>query len=312
MQYTKLVCHLICVDRRTENSAQEMEHKEDEMLGDYGREGWDQIPDDEENGEGNGGGGRFTPEERLFRFRFRMPDAGNNPIQKGKPVTHRLLFLNGVPFSHYEHNLWSYKGCGHYTAMCLSKNDIDDRGCPLCDKKFGDDWPYLIGHFGVVDMGQVEYLPKGDVKLHHRTWTNTNGEEIEDSFPKVLLSAKKGSKKKPGVLQTLRWKAERYGGTLEGTVWDVSRSGDKEANIGEDWAYVERIAPSDYERYLVSFGADPERLDVEPISNWKEICKPIPYEEICRIVGKPLGGGGSRGGTTTDGAGYDDGDDIPF
>jgi len=288
------------------------------MLGNYGSKGWE-LPEDEE-GDGDGGGGKFSEEERLFRFRFKMKDAANNPLKVGTPVTHRVLFLNGTPYSYYEHGTWKFKGCGHYSIMCLGRNKNDDRGCPLCDKNFGDDWPAFIGLFGIIDMGQVEYLPGGQIKLHHRTWTNKDNEEIEDAFPRVLLGAKKGSKKSPGVLKKLAWYADRHGGTLEGTVWDTSRSGDKEAGVGEDWNYVERVAPEDYAKYLQDLGADPDKLNVDPITNWNEICKPLSYEAVCRIAGKPLPGGAKQGGSQTDGAGYEGGggydgpqdDDIPF
>jgi len=298
------------------------------MMGKYGQPGWD-LPDDDDEG-GGGEGGKYTEEERLFRFRFKMPEAAKNPLEVGRPVTHRILFLNGAPFSFYEHGLYKWRGCGHWTALCLKKNDIDDRGCPLCDKAGGDDWPAYVGLFGIIDMGQVEYVrQEGDnkdeisgIKLHHRTWTDKDGEVHEDAFPRILLGAKKGSKKSPGVLKKLLWQAERRGNSLEGTVWDTSRSGDKEAGVGESWEYVDRIAPEDYVKYLQKYGADPEKLNVEPVSNWREICKALSYEQLAQIVG--LGGsGGQRSEARSEGAdyeggqesgqqGFSDNDDIPF
>lgn len=289
------------------------------MIGDYGQQGWD-LPSDEDSG---GGGGNYTDEERLFRFRFKMEDAAHNPIEAGKPVTHRVLFLNEAPFVYHEHGLYSWRGCGHWTALCLGKNKIDDRGCPLCHKQGGDNWPYCIGMFSIIDLGQVTYERDGAVSLLHRTWTDKDQNVHEDAFPRIILGAKKGSNKTPGVLKKLLWQAERRGGSLEGTVWDTSRSGDKEAGIGETWEHVERVAPTDYVQYLTKYGADPDKLNVEPITNWREICKPLPYETIAEIVGMG-GGGGSKGksnGARSEGAGYGGGgnsvdapdiDDIPF
>jgi len=294
--------------------------KEADMLGNYGQRGWD-LPPDEDTGDGEGGG-KYTEEERLYRFRFKMADAANNPLFPGKPVTHRVLFVNGSPFSLYEHGLYKWRGCGHWNALCLSKNKIDDRGCPFCRKDGGDDWPAYIGMFGIIDLGHVEYLENGQIKLHHRTWKDKEGTVHEDAFPRCVLGAKKGSKKSPGVLKKLLWQAERRGNSLEGTVWDTSRSGDKEAGVGETWEYVDRIAPEDYVKYLQKYGADPEKLNVEPITNWREICKPVSYETMARIVG--MGGSGEdRGsGQRSEGADYEGGqeggysdtsqDDIPF
>jgi len=279
------------------------------MLGNHGQQGWD-FPDDDEGGGGDGGG-QYTEEERLFRFRFKMEDASKNPLGTGRPVTHRVLFLNGTPFSFHEHGLYSWRGCGHWTAICLAKNGIDDRGCPLCDKAGGNDWPAYVGMFGIIDMGQVEYDDQNGVKkLHHRTWTNKDDEVTEVAFPRIILAAKKGSKKTPGVLKKLLWQAEKRGNSLEGTVWDTGRSGAKEAGVGETWDFVERIAPEDYVKYLQKHGADPDKLNVSPIENWREICKPLSYEQVAQIVGK--GGNSSEGqggGGRSEGAGYGGGQD---
>jgi len=281
------------------------------MLGDYGQQNWD-LPEGDEGGSGEGG--KYTDEERLFRFRFKMPDAANNPLEVGRPVTHRILFLNDAPFSYYEHGLYSWRGCGHRDALCLGKNKIDDRGCPICMEEGGDQWPSYVGMFGIIDMGQVQFLDRGEIKLHHRTWTDKKGDVHEDAFPRVILAAKLGSQKSPGVLKKLLWQAERRDNSLAGTVWDTSRSGDKEAAVGESWEYVERIAPKDYVEYLKRYGADPEKLNVDPIENWREICKPLSYEALARIVGMSSGSGS---GARSEGAGYDGGqegdqDDIPF
>ncbi|RLC75606.1 MAG: hypothetical protein DRJ03_30000, partial [Chloroflexi bacterium] len=60
-------------------------------------------------------------------------------------------------------------------------------------------------------------------------------------------------------------------------------------------------------------------IKVDPIENWLEICKPISYEAMARIVGLGGSGGDSGGGARSEGAGYGGGqdgppdeDDIPF
>jgi len=282
------------------------------MLGNFGRTDWD-LPKDS-GGDGSGDGGKLSENERLYKFRFRMPDASKNELEVGRPVTRRVLFLNETPFSYYEHGLYKIDLGNHYTALCLKKNNLDERGCPLCDPKGGNVWPAYVGLFGIIDMGQVEYNGS-DAILHHRKWTDKEGNEQLDSFPRKVLCAKMGSKKKPGVLKHLLWNAERHGGSLEGTIWDTTRSGEMEANIGESWEFVERISPDDYVNYLVGLGADSERLNVDQISTeqWYDICQPLTYEEMANAVGlgeKPKSG---ANGSSTSGAGYGKvDDDIPF
>jgi len=290
------------------------------MIGNYGQRGWD-LPEDEGGGGDGGGGGKYTPEERLYRFRFKMESAEKNEIHKGAPVVHRILFLNDAPFSYWEHNLWSWRGCGHWTAICLAKDKIDDRGCPICLSGAKGNWPYYIGLFGIIDFGQIQYQDK-EVKLTHNYWKNSDGEKVENPFPRILLPAKLGSADSPGVLKKLMWQAERKGGTLEGTVWDTSRSGKKEAQCGETWEYVDRVAPEDYVDYLAGYGADRGELNVDPIDDWKEICKPLSYEAMARIVGGGESKQQGKGKARSDGADYEGGqesgssgdgdDDIPF
>lgn len=281
-------------------------------LGNYGSVGWDLPEDDGSSGEG---GGRFTSEETLYRFRFRMEDAAKNPIIKGRPVRHRVLFLNGEPFKSFEHSLYKlHNRMGHFTSPCLRRNKLDKRGCPLCEHH---NKPYFIGMFGVIDLGQVEFGPKQEIKLHHRTWTNRNGEVMVNAFPRLILGAKLGSQENPGVLKTLLWEAEERGNDFEGTIWDTTRKASKDAAVGTEWDYIDRIAPEEYVNYLEKYGADPEKLDIEPITNWGEICKPLPYEQLAQMVGMESSASNSSErssgfeGASYGGAPYSD-DDIPF
>lgn len=273
------------------------------MLGEYGKVGWD-LPEDD---EASNAGSSYSQEDRLYRFRFRMEDANGNPLGKGRPVVHRVMFLNEAPFIVHEHSLFNYKGCGHFNCLCLKKNNLGD--CPICDIGGKGNYPSVVGMFGIIDFGQIEYL-SNDISLHHRTWEDKDGNTIEDAFPRVVLAAKKGTDESPGVLKKLLWASEQHGGNLEGTVWDTSRSGRKEAAVGETWNYVERVSPEDYVIYLEKYGADPDKLTVEPIDNWREICRPLSHEKMCRITGT------KTRSARTEGAGFGSGppgdDDIPF
>jgi len=211
--------------------------------------------------------------ERLYRFRFSVPsplgtDRQPNLVKPGTPATKRVLFLDGLPFKIYEHGLWKYKNAYNvlnaFTAICPEKNNLTNKPCSLCSVK---NYPYFVGFFPVIDMGQVEYN-NGKVILHHEYWDDDKGERHERSFQRVLLGAKRGSLDKPGVLKVLQMEMERLKSQfniddLTGTVWDTTRTGKKDASVGSSWRFIEKIDPRDFERYLISYGAEPENLKLD-------------------------------------------------
>jgi len=278
----------------------------------YGDRSWPK--DDEYDGDGGGGFGSMSEEERRWRFRFKIPEPKDNPLQAGRPMTKRVLILDEEPpFRIYEHGLYKANVAdpmGHWTVMCLARNDIDERGCPLCAKNGADNWPYNIGFFTIVDFGQVEYVGS-QVKFHPNFWQNKDGERQEKPFETVMLGAKRGSRDKPGVLQTLQWQAEKRGGTLAGTVWDTTRKGRKEARCGETWEYVERIDLAEAAEYLAALGADRDSLDLD-VTDYRKVCRPLSYETLCRMVGWRSDGKQQGTAQRTEGAGYDGDEDLPF
>ncbi|MBN2256322.1 MAG: hypothetical protein JW704_00590 [Anaerolineaceae bacterium] len=297
-------------------------------LGNYGWDGADEY----DNG---GGGGKYTANERLYKFRFTVPfPAGTAKMPNlvpGRPATKRVLFLSGRPFCIYEHGLWNFSKSldviGGYTAICTEKNElVKGKPCPLCAKSGGDNYPYYIGFFPIIDMGQVQYgAGAGKIKLFHRQLEYQN-KTIDMKFERVLLGAKRGSKDKPGVLKTLYVKMEqlrdKHGWEdLTGTVWDTTRGGEKDATVGNMWEFVERILPEDFEDYLVQHGADRDALQLEvPVFSDERTLDGVfdvdtkkYYESLCRLVGMGAPGGArdNSQGSRVAGAGFDD-DDIPF
>lgn len=245
--------------------------------------GWSGVDDyDSNNGDGGGGGGSdsMSRNERLYRYRFSVPDPGVTEgrwrnLVPGNFATKRVMFLSGEPFKVYEHGLWSvkdaYRRIGSFFAMCTSRNPIvRGKKCPLCENLKGRDrFPSFVGVFPVIDMGQVEYRG-GKTVLHHDSFEDDNGNIVLNSFRTKLLAAKRGSQDKPGVLITLsnqlnKIRAQKGIDSLLGTVWDTTRGGKKEAGIGSTWEYVERVEPDDFADYLVNLGADRERLDLDPV-----------------------------------------------
>lgn len=289
--------------------------QEEEMLGDFGQQGWDNIPDDDESsGGGSGSGGGMSMEERLYKYRFKIVDPASNPIEKERPATHRILMLSDAPYRIWEHNLYNIK-TSHFTCICLDKNKLDDRPCPICDKKGADRRPYYVGFFSVIDMGQITWRDNR-FYLRHRKWTDKNNEVHEDAFPRVLLAARRGSVDKPGVLKTLQWEVERpeMGGSLAGTIWDVTRNGKKVESCGDKWHFVKKIERKDFKEYLTRLDADPEKLQLEPIDlltpgeSGRAVLEPLPYSEMAEMVGWKSQSVNTRQGGRVEGAGYADGD----
>ena len=304
-------------------------------LGNYAKRGW---PDDEDykkntggggSGGGDGGDGGMTLEERLYKFSFQIPTPEKNEIRPDKSATKMLLFLDGIPCRVHEHELYHAKKQGllrhqgnRYTSLCLTKNSIDQRGCPLCDEL--DDWARYKGFFSVIDMGQVEFTEDGEYvtgpfNLHHRYWLNKDKEKQFVSFERMLLDAKAGSEDKPGVLRDLQGQSERRGGDLAGTVWHVTRGGKLSPKCGEGWDYIERIDLAEADQYLRKFGANPADLDNLEAVDYMNVLVPQSYEDMAYMINGAKDGGSN--GARSEGAGWDgnkqgnkgpDDDDIPF
>jgi len=310
--------------------------------------GWGGVDDYDSEPSGSLGGGgsgeQMSRNERLYKFRFSVPNPFKTEgrfrsLVPGGPATKRVLFLSEDPFKVWEHSLWSvdnsFKRFGSFTAMCTSKNPIvRDKPCPLCQNLKGrDKYPAFLGVFPIVDMGQVEYRG-GKTILHHDSWEDGDGNVQLRSFDTKLLAAKRGSQGKPGVLVTLsnhlnRLRAQKGIDSLLGTVWDTTRAGQKEATIGGAWDYIERVSPADLKDYLVNLGAEPEKLDLDPVvfhsedgSGVFDVDPGKYYRDVGSIVGVGSGGNGGHGNSSgrvdngpncpPDGYPMPGDDDIPF
>lgn len=239
----------------------------------WGNTGWDEVDNQESS---------FSEKKDYGPRRFWMPAK----------VTKRIMFLDESPFTFYEHSLWALTK-NQDKAICLKKNGIDQRGCPLCEAEM---WPSFTGYFSVIDMGDVKYNDDGTVRLEG--WTSDKGTTYQ--FGRKLFGAKRGGKDKPGVLQKIRRLAQKNGG-LAGTVWDVYRSGNKVESVGDEFEFVERVDPSKFADFLVAQGANPEYIEVSPI-DYAEVFTPSSYEELQRLTGGTGGYSESGGGD----------EDIPF
>lgn len=233
--------------------------------------GWDGL--DEEDEVQGGQKKEFGPR------RFWMPEG----------VTKRVMFLDANPVRVWEHNLYSLTK-NMDREICLKKNGIDKRGCPLCDLKAETDrgsWASHVGYLSVIDMGDVSYNRGQD----RHTGATLQGYEKDGTtyqFGRKLYGAKKGGRGKEGVLQKLLRKAHQFcppdQGGLTYTVWDLHRSGKLVESVGDELEFVAAIDADDVQSYLLDLGANPEYLELEPL-DYEEIFTPSSYEKLQRLAG---------------------------
>lgn len=235
-------------------------------------------------------------------------ERSNRPHNFWMPpgATKRIMFLDAEPFCLFEHSLFEITRDAKERAICLERNSLDSRGCPLCRKKL---FPSFVGYFSVIDMGDVEF-DGGKVKLSG--WTSPKG--IHYQFQRKLFGAKRGSAGKPGILPKLhRIAQKKLRGDLTGAVFDVTRDGAKSESIGNDFEFIESISKKDIREYLIRAGANAEGLVVDPFE-YKEVFVPKSYESLARLCGEESASDAPK--KTVEGAGYsdsdDDDDDIPF
>ena len=198
-------------------------------------------------------------------------------------VTKRIIFLDSAPFTFWQHSLYEITRSGKDKEVCLKKNRIAQE-CPICDKEM---WASMIGYFTVIDMGDVKRGSGGEVNL--TGWTSDKGQVYQ--FGKKLLGAKRGGKDKPGILKKIARLAEKHG-DLTGCVFDVYRSGNKVESCGDEWDFIEKVAPDQIKDYLLSNGAEDTHVEDLTPYNYAEVFEPKTVEELKAIVN-----GGHSGGT---------------
>jgi len=263
---------------------------------------------------GNGGGGWGDVDEEPYD----SGGGGGSDVSKlffwlRPEETRRLLFLDGAPFCFHMHELYTLTRNAGDWCVCLEKNRIAEE-CPICTARKrlrGDSgkrlFPPYVGVFTVIDMGKVVMDGGKDVELEG--FTTDSGAVIQ--FNRRLYVAKRGSQQKPGTLKQLQRLAQRRGGELTGTVWDVYRSGKKVARVGDDFQFIEAVHPDEWEKYLLDLGAGQQFLKLDPC-DYTEKFIPETRDALARIAG--VGGGekdqgglpgtGGGSGPRSEGAGY--------
>lgn len=137
-------------------------------------------------------------------------------------------YLGGItpPIHYYEHQLYLN---GHWRNWftCLGEGK-----CPICQKE--QKRPSWCAAFSVID---------------HSEWKDKRGNTHKDEI-KLLVA-------KTDMIKRLAKKGEKAGG-LRGAVFDVARVSDGDANIGQDYEFV-------------------QKLNDDAIANLPE---PLPYKEL--------------------------------
>lgn len=188
----------------------------------------------------------------------------------------KVIFMDGVPFKFWEHQV-PIDGDFRNWYTCL--RDLDKDGCPLCDysaahpdsKGKPTHGRYLVGMFNVIDRSE---------------WTDSEGNTHKDEV-KILPV-------KVMMLKRFKKRAERYGGSLAGHEFIVSRSSKKVANIGDDWEHVGEVDVAK------------EFKSLEPL-DFKEMFKPMSHADLLKVA-KKLGSDEVEVAPSD----KDDDDKIPF
>ena len=245
----------------------------------FGQTGWEGT---EPTDEGGGDAEKYSP-RRLW-----IP----KPKEDGSQYTKRIMFIDTVPFCFHEHSLYKITNSTKDRCICLAKNGLDERGCPVCDK---DLWAYYIGYFSIIDMGDVRYSSDGEVSLEG--WKNKDDDLFQ--FTRKVLGAKVGGKDKPGMLQEYKRQMNIRGGSVVGCVFDVTRSGKLVETIGDKVDFVERVEPDKMEEYFKALGSEETKndLDLEAF-DYMEVFKPHAYDALQNLCGvkKTSGDQGKSGG----------------
>ena len=192
-------------------------------------------------------------------WRFWMPED----------TERQITFLDGelddegmldVPMF-YEHYI-KINGDGN-NFVCL--RDEEGTMCPICEK---GDKPYLVGVCTVID-----HTP-------HKVKSGKNAGKIIQNTRKLFVM------KRQSIKQLSKLAVKRGG--LTGTTWDVSRVGDKSANIGSQFDFV---AKRTVEEIMEAYGLS-DADQVAPANYDEEIVYRTAEELIELGVGKAQAGPG--------------------
>jgi hypothetical protein len=162
------------------------------------------------------------------------------------------MFVTNDPFCFWEHQL---KIGGDWKNWVTCVKGLEGYSfCPICKladkiKKF---WRSYVGAYKIIDRSE---------------WTDRDGNKRKDT-PKLLV-AKKDS------LAIFRNQAKKREG-MRGREYDVFRSGEKAASIGDSWDFIRKVSEADMAKEV---GAD-KIVDLD----FADLLKPLPFKDLCAMA----------------------------
>ncbi len=171
---------------------------------------------------------------KLFRFWLKNDTDASITFLDGELSEDGFL----LPPRFYEHNLQINGKWGNHVVCPEQSAPESGEKCPICET---GDRPSLVALFTVID---------------HRESTGSNGKTYKDQ---VRLFVAKNQ-----TYEILNKLAIKRGG-LVGTRWDVSRSGDKSASVGNMFDYTDtRELDAIIAEYTRTYEADGKTITVAP------------------------------------------------
>lgn len=200
-------------------------------------------------------------------WRFWMPDGEDRQITflDGELDEEGMLDI----FMFYEHTVRMNGNWEHFVCT----GDVDQsQPCPICA---AGERPSFVGVMTVIDHSQ-HTVKKGQ------------------NAGKVIANTRKLFVAKQGTIRQLTKLAVKRGG-LAGCTFDVSRTGDKEPAVGNQFDFVQKFAS--YEEIAQKYGLKIE--EVQPANYEEEIRYRTPAELVELGVGKTLSGPGLSQGASS-------------
>lgn len=199
-------------------------------------------------------------------WRFWMPDGEDRQITflDGELDDEGMLDI----YMFYEH---SVRVNGNWENFVCTADVDETQPCPICEK---GDRPSFVGVMTVVDHTE-HVIKKGP----------NAGKKVANQ--RKLFVAKQGT-----IRQLTKLAAKRGG--LAGCTFDVSRTGDKEPSVGNQFDFVHKF--DSYEEIAEHFGLKLE--EVQPANYAEEIRYRTPEELVELGVGKALAGPGLTKGSS--------------
>lgn len=197
-------------------------------------------------------------------WNFWMPEDSERQITflDGKVDDEGML---DIPMFHQHHVRLN----GNWEQFVCTADADPTQPCPICEK---GDRPSLVGVMTVIDHTE------------HTVQKGPNKGKVIKNTRKLFIA-------KNQTIKMLTKLAAKRGG-LQGCTFDVARTGDKEAGVGNQFDFVHKFE----NRAEIAAKFDLKEEDVLPADYQKEIRFRTPQELIELGVGKAMGGVGYEQG----------------